>query len=88
MTTSPSSALGISAIAIHQPAWELDNGWFGDLMPRKFAHHTGIEARGISTEDEVMMGLQGEEGGRHEAGEGTEHRKVSAKRVVRGIHCA
>ncbi len=58
MTTSPSSSLGISAIAVHQPAWELDNGWFGDLMPRKFAHHTGIEARGISTEDEVMMGLQ------------------------------
>jgi len=58
MTTSPTYPLGISAIAVHQPAWELDNGWFGDLMPRKFTHHTGIEARGISTEDEVMMGLR------------------------------
>jgi len=57
MTTSPATALGISAIAIHQPAWELENGWFGDAMPRKFAHHTGIESRGISLDDEVMMGL-------------------------------
>ena len=49
--------LGISAIAVHQPAWELENGWFGETMPRKFAHHTGIEARGISLDDEVTMGL-------------------------------
>ena len=49
--------LGISSIALHQPAWELENGWFGDTMPRKFAHHTGIEARGISLDDEVTMGL-------------------------------
>jgi 3-oxoacyl-[acyl-carrier-protein] synthase III len=49
--------LGISAIALHQPAWELGNDWFGDAMPRKFAHHTGIEARGISGDDEVTMGL-------------------------------
>jgi len=49
--------LGIAAIAIHQPAWELENSWFGDAMPRKFAHHTGIEARGISLDDEVTMGL-------------------------------
>ena len=49
--------LGISAIAIHQPPWELENSWFGDAMPRKFAHHTGIEARGISLDDEVTMGL-------------------------------
>ncbi len=51
------SRLGIAAISIHQPAWVLENGWFADVMPRKFAHHTGIEARAISEEDEVMMGL-------------------------------
>ncbi len=50
-------ALGISAIAIHQPSWELDNGWFGDTMPRKFSHHTGIESRRISIDDEVTMGV-------------------------------
>lgn len=50
--------LGIAAIAIHQPPWELANDWFGDTMPRKFAHHTGIEARGISLEDEATMGLR------------------------------
>lgn len=48
--------LGISAISVHQPAWELENDWFGETMPRKFAHHTGIEARGISLDDEVTMG--------------------------------
>jgi len=58
MSATSSAALGISAIAIHQPTWELENGWFGDTMPRKFDHHTGIEARGISRDDEVMMGLQ------------------------------
>ena len=50
--------LGISAIALQQPAWELENAWFGDSMPRKFAHHTGIEARGISLDDEPTMGLR------------------------------
>jgi 3-oxoacyl-[acyl-carrier-protein] synthase III len=49
--------LGIAAIALHQPAWELENAWFGEAMPRKFAHHTGIEARAISLDDEVTMGL-------------------------------
>ena len=49
--------LGIAAIAVHQPPWELENAWFGESMPRKFAHHTGIEARGISVDDEVTMGL-------------------------------
>jgi len=51
------SSLGIAAIALHQPHWELENAWFGDSMPRKFAHHTGIEARGISLDDELTMGL-------------------------------
>jgi len=53
-TTPP---LGIAAIAIHEPAWQLDNGWFGDAMPRKFARHTGIESRGVSLVDEVTMGV-------------------------------
>ncbi len=57
MSVSPSVPIGICAIAIHQPGWELENGWFGDTMPRKFAHHTGIEARTISDDDEVTMGL-------------------------------
>jgi len=51
------AALGISAIAVHQPSWELDNAWFGPAMPRKFSHHTGIESRGISLDDEVTMGI-------------------------------
>jgi 3-oxoacyl-[acyl-carrier-protein] synthase III len=50
--------LGIAAIAIHQPAWELENGWFGPAMPRKFTGHTGIEARGVSLADEVTMGIE------------------------------
>ena len=57
MAAPPEPRLGIAAIAIHEPAWRLDNAWFGDAMPRKFAHHTGIESRGISPVDEVTMGL-------------------------------
>ena len=57
MDTSAATPLGISAIALHQPQWELENSWFGDAMPRKFTHHTGIEARAISLDDEVTMGL-------------------------------
>jgi 3-oxoacyl-[acyl-carrier-protein] synthase-3 len=34
----------------------LGNDWFGDTIPRKFVHHTGIESRPISLEDEVTMG--------------------------------
>ncbi len=49
--------LGIAAIAVHQPSMVIENDWFGDTMPRKFAHHTGIEARGISLDDEVTMGV-------------------------------
>ncbi len=49
--------LGIAAIAVHQPSMVLENDWFGDTMPRKFAHHTGIEARGISADDEVTMAV-------------------------------
>jgi len=50
--------LGISAISLHQPGWELGNDWFGEAMPRKFSRHTGIESRGISLEDVVTMGVQ------------------------------
>jgi len=57
MDTRHHPPLGIAAIALYQPPWELENSWFGDMMPRKFAHHTGIEARGISLDDEVTMGL-------------------------------
>ena len=57
MDVRPQTRLGISAIALHRPAWELENDWFGAAMPRKFAHHTGIEARPISLEDELTMGL-------------------------------
>lgn len=52
------SPLGISAIAVHHPSWELQNDWFGEAMPRKFSRHTGIESRGISLDDEVTMGLR------------------------------
>ena len=58
MTTRHDVRLGLSAIATYQPDWELENGWFGDLMPRKFAHHTGIESRAVSLDDEVDMGVQ------------------------------
>jgi 3-oxoacyl-[acyl-carrier-protein] synthase-3 len=57
MPASHHPSLGIAAIAVHQPAWKLENSWFGGTMPRKFAHHTGIEARGISVDDELTMGL-------------------------------
>lgn len=53
-----SAKLGISAIATYEPPWRLSNDWFGSSISRKFVHHTGIETRGISTEDEVTMGVR------------------------------
>ncbi|MEX2174644.1 MAG: 3-oxoacyl-[acyl-carrier-protein] synthase III C-terminal domain-containing protein [Pirellulaceae bacterium] len=50
--------LGISAIALHEPAWVLANDWFAGTMPRKFVHHTGIETRAVSAEDEVTMAVR------------------------------
>ena len=50
--------LGISAVSVHRPSWILNNAWFGETMPRKFSRHTGIEARAISLEDEVTMGVR------------------------------
>jgi 3-oxoacyl-[acyl-carrier-protein] synthase-3 len=58
MDETSTSGLGISAIATYEPPWVLGNEWFGDTIPRKFVHHTGIESRPISLEDEVTMGLR------------------------------
>jgi 3-oxoacyl-[acyl-carrier-protein] synthase III len=56
MDEALSPRVGISAISVYEPPWVLGNDWFGDTIPRKFVHHTGIEARPISLEDEVTMG--------------------------------
>lgn len=53
-----SPPIGISAVAIHQPAWSLKNDWFEGTIPRKFVHHTGIRARPISEEDEITMAIR------------------------------
>ena len=53
--------IGISAIAVHEPPWRLDNGWFGASMPRKFVQHTGLRSRRISAEDEVAMAVRAAE---------------------------
>src|SRR3954451_969541 len=58
MDETLSSRLAISAISTYEPPWVLGNEWFGDTIPRKFVHHTGIESRPISLEDEVTMGLR------------------------------
>jgi 3-oxoacyl-[acyl-carrier-protein] synthase III len=60
--------LGISAIAVHEPRWVIENGWFGEALPRKFARHTGIEARGISLDDEVTMAAHAVRQLQHETG--------------------
>ena len=58
MDETPAGQIGISAIATYEPPWVLGNDWFGDTIPRKFVHHTGIETRPISLEDEVTMGTR------------------------------
>jgi 3-oxoacyl-[acyl-carrier-protein] synthase III len=50
--------MGISAIATYEPPWLLANDWFDGVIPRKFVHHTGIEARPVSQEDEVTMAVR------------------------------
>lgn len=55
MTQPARKSIGISAIATYEPTWVLANEWFGSGMARKFVHHTGIEARGVSSQDEVTM---------------------------------
>src|SRR3954465_1534816 len=57
MDETLSSRLAISAISPYEPPWVLGNDWFGETIPRKFVHHTGIESRPISLEDEVTMGV-------------------------------
>ena len=58
MDETSAARIGISTIATYEPPWVLGNKWFGDTIPRKFVHHTGIESRPISLEDEVTMGLR------------------------------
>src|SRR5262245_12961376 len=58
MDGNTSGRMGISAIATYEPAWILPNDWFEGVIPRKFVHHTGIEARPISQEDEVTMAVR------------------------------
>jgi 3-oxoacyl-[acyl-carrier-protein] synthase III len=58
MDETNSTGIGISAIATWQPPWLLGNDWFGDTIPRKFVHHTGIESRPVSLDDEVTMGIR------------------------------
>jgi 3-oxoacyl-[acyl-carrier-protein] synthase III len=50
--------IGISAIATYRPPWVLGNDWFAGTIPRKFVHHTGIESRPISHEDEVTLAVR------------------------------
>jgi 3-oxoacyl-[acyl-carrier-protein] synthase III len=58
MDATIDSRIGISAIAVHEPAWALGNDWFADTIPRKFTYHTGIESRLIASDDEVILGLR------------------------------
>lgn len=66
--TSDPPPIGISAVALHQPGWSLDNEWFTGTIPRKFVHHTGIHSRLISEEDEVTMAVRAAENLQHETG--------------------
>ncbi len=68
MTDAAAARIGISAIATWQPPWSLGNDWFGDTIPRKFVHHTGIESRTVSSEDEVTMAVRAVKNLQHEAG--------------------
>src|SRR5438876_10030818 len=54
-----SGGIGISAIATYEPPWLLGNDWFGGTLARKFVHHTGIESRPVSLEDdEVTLAIR------------------------------
>ncbi|NUQ66595.1 MAG: hypothetical protein HUU20_29380 [Pirellulales bacterium] len=50
--------IGISAIAVYEPPWQLENAWFGEGLPRKFVQHTGIQSRHVSEEGETTMALR------------------------------
>ncbi|MCE5269440.1 MAG: hypothetical protein LLG00_16310 [Planctomycetaceae bacterium] len=54
-------SIGIAAIAVYEPPWQLSNDWFGVNLPRKFVQHTGIESRCISDEDEIAMAVRASE---------------------------
>jgi 3-oxoacyl-[acyl-carrier-protein] synthase III len=58
MDGTSASRIGIAAISTYEPPWILGNEWFAGTIPRKFVHHTGIESRPISLEDEVMMAVR------------------------------
>src|SRR5439155_7024390 len=59
MANSSSPGIGISAIATYEPPWVLGNEWFGGTLARKFVHHTGIESRPVSLEDdEVTLAIR------------------------------
>ncbi len=54
------ASIGISAISIFQPPWNLPNEWF-ETIPRKFVKHTGILSRPVSIEDEVTLSIHATE---------------------------
>ena len=58
MDGTTANRLGIAAIATYEPPWILGNQWFEGTIPRKFVHHTGIECRPVSQEDEVTMAVR------------------------------
>jgi 3-oxoacyl-[acyl-carrier-protein] synthase III len=58
MLASALPRIGISALSVFEPSWSLGNDWFEGKVPRKFAQHTGIEARFVASEDEVALGGQ------------------------------
>jgi len=51
-------SIGISAIAVYEPPWVLENAWFGNSLPRKFVQHTGIRSRRICQDDEIAMAVR------------------------------
>ena len=63
-----SGRIGISAIATYEPPWVLGNDWFGGTIPRKFVHHTGIESRAVSLEDEVTLAVRATKNLQRESG--------------------
>lgn len=58
MASASTKSIGISAIASYEPPWSLANDWFGSTISRKFVHHTGIQARHVSCDDEVTMAIK------------------------------
>ena len=67
-SAAASSQFGISAIETYQPSWSLANEWFRGTIARKFVHHTGTQARLISSEDEVTMAMHATNNLRREVG--------------------